>query len=62
MKAFVDKEECTGCGICCESCPAVFSFDDEGKAEAIAQDLNDEQLECAQEAADECPMEAISIK
>jgi len=39
-------------------CPKVFRFNSEGKAEAIAQ----EDFECAKNAAQSCPVSAISVE
>ena len=57
MAAQVDKDECTGCGICVETCPV----------EAIALNDNDiaevDEEACTECGAcvDECPSEAISL-
>lgn len=62
MKAYVDKDECISCGLCESLCPEVFEMDDDGKAVAIDEELDDEKLECANEAAAECPTEAITVE
>ncbi len=37
MKASVDKNTCTGCGLCCDTCPAVFEMDgDTARVEGTA--------------------------
>ena len=43
MKAFVDKDLCISCGLCIETCPDVFSWDDDDKAEAIDDEIPEEQ-------------------
>ena len=58
-KPVVDWDTCIGCGSCAELCPVVFELKDE-KAYAIAPDKCD-TCNC-QEAADICPVEAITIK
>lgn len=60
MKAWVDEDECTGCGLCADICPEVFEMDGE-VARAKSGELSDEEVECAEEAADSCPVEAISV-
>jgi ferredoxin len=60
MKAWVDEDECTGCGLCLDICPEVFGMDGE-VARAKGGELSDEEVECAEEAADSCPVEAISV-
>jgi len=62
MKAYVDHELCIGCGVCEAECPEVFSMNDQGLAEAAKNEIDGEILEKAQEALNQCPVEAISIK
>lgn len=62
MKAKVIKDECIGCGLCEQICPEVFTMDDEGTAEAINCAIPADNEECAQEAADSCPTDAIEIE
>jgi ferredoxin len=57
MKISVDKKKCIGCGVCPSLCPDVFKLGDDGKAEVISQ----ENIECAKEAAESCPVEAIEV-
>ncbi|SHE94033.1 ferredoxin [Marinitoga hydrogenitolerans DSM 16785] len=59
MKVFVDQDACIGCGVCENLCPDVFKLNDEGKAEALVAETD---LPCAQDAADSCPTQAISIE
>lgn len=60
MKARVD-DSCTACGLCVETCPEVFQMGDE-KAEVIVEEVPPQFEEAAQQAADECPVEAIIIE
>lgn len=63
MKAYVDKDTCIGCGLCPSICPDVFSMnDDDGKAEAIPDDVPEECEDDAEEAAASCPVEAITVE
>ncbi len=52
----VDKDLCIGCGLCVGTAPSIFSFADDGKAEAGPVDDED----AAQEAIANCPVGAIS--
>jgi ferredoxin len=61
MKAKVDKDLCTGCELCTDDCPAVFKMDGD-TATAFADPVPADAEECAREAVDQCPVEAISIE
>lgn len=62
MKAYVDHELCIGCGVCEAECPEAFTINDQGLAEASQNEIDGEILEKAQEALNQCPVEAISIR
>ena len=59
MKAGVN-EQCIGCGLCAAACPAVFVMGDSGTAQGLEFDADMEGL--VREAADGCPVNAISIE
>jgi len=58
MALKVDKDLCTGCGLCAQICPEVFEIGDDGYAHVI--EGADETLPCVGEAMDQCPVGAIS--
>lgn len=62
MKAVVDKETCIGCGLCPNICPAVFDMDDDGKAVASKEELNDSVVDTAKDAENSCPVDAIIVE
>jgi len=58
VKVNLNQEECIGCGVCAQICPEVFELnEDAGKARVIRP----EGAECAQEAADSCPVSCIEV-
>lgn len=58
-KIIIDKEKCIGCGLCANLCPKSFVMKD-GKAHAKQAVIS--KITCEQEAADSCPVNAITIK
>ena len=48
MKAVVDQDLCVGCGMCEGTCPAVFSMNEEGQAQAIAGEIPEGELSLRQ--------------
>ncbi|MGE5483780.1 MAG: ferredoxin [Ignavibacteriales bacterium] len=56
----VDKDLCISCGLCPEICPGVFEIGDSEKARV--KDDADYSAGCAQEAADSCPVGAITVE
>ena len=60
MKINVIKDKCIGCGNCVALTEGqIFDFNDEGLAEAIVEEINDEQTETVKDAITQCPTEAI---
>lgn len=59
MKMFVDPDLCISCGLCINTCPEVFDWDDENKAKAIVDTVPGDAESTAKEAMDGCPTEAI---
>jgi ferredoxin len=61
MKAVVDADMCTGCELCVSTAPDVFEMADD-VAVMKGDEIPDDALESAKQAAEECPVEAITIK
>ena len=61
MKAVVNKDTCTGCGLCCDTCPQVFEMGDD-VAVVLVDDVPAEVEDSCREAAEGCPVEAITLK
>ncbi len=70
MRITVDLNKCNDHGQCVFSAPAVFSLDSDGKlsfrSEAtdtyISGDLDESLRDDVEEAADVCPLQAITIE
>ncbi|PLX21353.1 ferredoxin [Candidatus Parcubacteria bacterium] len=57
MSIKVNQETCIGCGSCAAICPSNFEMNAEGKSEATSQETNP----CVSEAANICPVQAITV-
>ena len=55
------QDTCTACGLCVDTCPDVFEMG-EDIAQVIVEEVPEEHEETAQQAADECPAEAITVE
>jgi len=58
-KFVVDSEACTACGLC-YSTHDFITQDDEGKPKSM--DLSDDQVNDAQDAVDNCPVDALKLE
>ncbi|MHC4533764.1 MAG: ferredoxin [Planctomycetota bacterium] len=54
------EDTCTACGLCVDTCPDVFDLGDE-MAIVIVDEVPEDFEEAVQQAADECPVEAIIV-
>ena len=61
MKVRIDEDLCTGCGLCADSVPEVFEMADD-VAKVIVAEVPADKEEAVQEAADDCPAEAIIVE
>ena len=59
MKVKVDKDTCTGCGLCSDSCPDVFVLEND-IARVKVDPVPTSAEECTQQAIQDCPVNAIS--
>lgn len=62
MKATVDADACSGCGLCVETCPEVYEMNDDDVAKVKGDAVPAGAEESAKLAADDCPAEAIKVE
>lgn len=62
VKARVNQDLCISCGLCVSTCPEVFNWNNDEKAEAINDDVPSEHEDCVKDAADGCPTDAIETE
>lgn len=62
MRAEVDRDGCTGCGVCESICPEVFRLDEENLSTVIVDEIPAELEDSAVEAQEECPVSVINIE
>jgi len=55
------EDTCTACGLCVETCPEVFEMGPD-MAQVTDEDVPPEFEDAVQQAADECPVEAIIVE
>lgn len=62
MKPVVDEDLCIGCAACEDVCPDVFAMEDDGLSHVINETPEPELYGCVRDAADACPVAAITIE
>lgn len=60
MKVAVDPDVCIGCELCVQTCPDVYEMKGDVAREKV-DTVPPEHEESAQQAADDCPVEAIAV-
>ncbi len=54
------EDTCTACGLCVDTCPEVFEMGAD-MAQVMVEEVPAEHEDAVQQAADECPVEAIIV-
>lgn len=62
MKVSVDKDLCTGCGLCVDCVPEVFELSDDDIAVVKIKTIKDALVDQVREASEDCPAEAIILE
>ncbi|OAT85481.1 ferredoxin [Desulfotomaculum copahuensis] len=62
MRVTVDQDLCISCGSCVDTCPEVFDWNGDDKAQAIVDEVPGELEDQAHEAVENCPVNAIAEK
>ena len=61
MKVEVDKDLCTGCGLCEDTCPEIFEIKDNIATRKVSK-VPENLIESCKQAAEDCPVEAITCE
>ncbi len=70
MKIHIDRDDCTSCGTCWDTCPAFFEMNMKDRLSQVVEQFRinadpargtptDELEACARDAADLCPVQII---
>lgn len=62
MQAYIDRDGCIACGLCCETCPEVFEMAPDGYAEVHVEEVPEDAKDSAFEAQENCPVSVITVK
>jgi ferredoxin len=62
MKVVVDLDMCQDHGQCCFAAPEVFQLDDAGHLVVLMTNPDESLRDKVEEAADVCPMQAITVE
>lgn len=62
MKVTIEKDLCTSCGLCVETCPDVFEMGDDDIAKVKINPVPKGAEATCKEATENCPGEAIKME
>lgn len=67
-KIILERDKCIGCGSCYAICEDYFEMEDDGKShikganKTEVEELETDDLKCAERASEACPVQCIIIK
>ena len=61
MKIVHDPKACASHGQCVSAAPELFAFDDNGNLKVLIEEPPEDLWEAAEDAADVCPVQAITL-
>ena len=70
-KVKINHDACIACGVCASMCPDVFAIGEDGKSTIVEQyrgaspsegEIPEDLVDCAKNAADNCPVQAITVE
>jgi ferredoxin len=61
VRAVVDEDRCRGHGVCCVTCPEVFTLTDDGYSEVREPGIPPGLEQAVRAAAGNCPEHAITV-
>lgn len=62
MRIILDRDRCTGLGICESLAPSHFEVDEDGELVVLNDVVSDSELPAVEEAVNGCPTEALRIE
>ncbi len=62
IRVVVDRDVCQDHGQCVFAAPQVFELDEEGKLVVLQEEVDESLRDVVEEAADVCPVQAITIE
>ena len=61
MQVILDRDKCTGLGICESVAPDHFEIDDDGALVVLRDDVTDEERATLEDAVRQCPTGALRL-